>query len=72
MINQVEFEFPTQPQAYRFLNTARHLDAYKLKVKFGRSSYHVKVEYQLASTGFDNMLATLDDLAEKHEGKEVT
>lgn len=71
MFNSVEYVFLTQPQAYRFLNTASHLEAEQLSVKYGRDNYHVRVRYKIREDGFDDMLARLDDLASEMEGEEV-
>lgn len=71
MENQLEYEFPAEQQAYRFLNTVSHLEAEKLNVRFGRSGHHVLVKYRYASGEFDSMASTLDDLAREMEGQEV-
>lgn len=71
MNNSVEYKFPTQPQAYRFLNTVKHFDAEQLVAKYGQTNHHVKVSYRIKTAGFDATLGELDDLAEQMEGTEV-
>lgn len=71
MQNAIEYAFESQPQAYRFLNTAKHLQADNLKVKYGQSNLHVKVSYRIKTGGFDTMLAQLDELALEMGGSEV-
>ncbi|WDT84643.1 hypothetical protein [Alteromonas sp. 009811495] len=71
MENTVEFEFESEMSAYRFLNTAKHIDAEGLKVKFGRSDHHVSVKYRYILGQFDITLSTLDDLARELGGQEV-
>lgn len=71
MTNQLEYVFETEPDAYRFLNTVKHFDAEKLVVKYGRSSFHVKVEYSYKSGEFDSTSSELDDLAASMSGQEV-
>ena len=72
MISQIEYEFQTEPSAYRFLNTVSHWDIQGLGVKFGRSSYHVRISYRVQRQGFDNTLSELDDLASNENGTEVS
>lgn len=71
MRNSIEYVFPTQPLAYRFLNTVKHFDADELVVKYGQSNHHVKVAYRVKTEGFDSTLGELDDLATRMEGTEV-
>ena len=71
MQNAIEYVFDTQPQAYRFLNTAKHLQADNLKVKYGQSNFHVRVSYRIKTGEFDTMLAQLDDLASELGGREI-
>ncbi|GGF55926.1 hypothetical protein [Alteromonas lipolytica] len=71
MRNSVEYVFPSQPLAYRFLNTVRHFDAEQLVVKYGQTNLHVKVSYRIKTDGFDATLGELDDLARQMEGCEV-
>mgnify|MGYP004066732955 CR=1 FL=1 len=68
---QIEYEFQTEQYAYRFLNTAMHMEAEALKVKLGRSDHHVSVAYQYADHAFDSTAADLDDLARELGGEEV-
>ena len=68
---QIEYEFETEQKAYRFLNTAKHLSAQNLTVKFGRSDHHVKVAYEYADKQFDTTASELDDLARDLDGEEV-
>lgn len=70
MLNQVEYVFDTEPTAYRFLNTVSNWDAPGLRVKFGRSAFHVRVQYEVRTQEFDTMLSELDDLADKEGGSE--
>ena len=71
MKNVIEYQFPTQPQAYRFLNSAKHFDADALVVKYGQTNHHVKVSYKVKTEGFDSTLGELDELAAQMEGVEV-
>ncbi|WP_296044381.1 hypothetical protein [uncultured Alteromonas sp.] len=71
MKNSVEYQFPSQPLAYRFLNTVKHFDADQLVVRYGKSNHHVKVSYRIKTEGFDSTLGELDDLARQMEGSEV-
>ncbi|BFT30006.1 hypothetical protein D210916BOD24_11820 [Alteromonas sp. D210916BOD_24] len=71
MENTVEFQFPSEMTAYRFLNTVKHLDADGLKVKFGRNDHHVMVKYRYVVGEFDRTLSTLDDVARELGGEEV-
>lgn len=70
MRNTIEYAFETEPEAYRFLNAVSHFDAPNLVSKFGQSSFHVKVEYDLSPNTFDSTLSELDTLAERYGGKE--
>ncbi|RDV26138.1 hypothetical protein DXV75_08670 [Alteromonas aestuariivivens] len=72
MENQIEYQFPSEPQAYRFLNTVSHFDCEGLVVKYGQSSRHVKVKYRYAVGEFDGTLSKLDDLARELAGEEVS
>jgi hypothetical protein len=72
MINNIEYIFPNQPVAYRFLNTVSHWDIDGLRVKYGASNLHVKVTYRPKTQGFDDTLGKLDDLAGQMDGHEVS
>ena len=67
---EVEFVFPSQPAAYRFLNTAGHFDAESLSVKRGKTDHHVLIRYQYSANGFDDTASRLDDLAREMGGEE--
>ncbi len=69
---QLEFVFDTEPDAYRFLNTAKHFAAKDLIVKRGRSSQHVLIRYRYADGEFDDTAAKLDDLARDMGGEEFS
>ncbi|MDC8830881.1 hypothetical protein [Alteromonas gilva] len=71
MRNAIEYVFPNQPLAYRFLNTVKHFDAEKLVVKYGQTNHHVKVSYEIKTAGFDTTLGQLDDLADQMDGSEI-
>ena len=71
MDTRVEYQFDDEPTAYRFLNTVSGWGKSNLTVKYGRSSFHVTVRFQVAVNTFDTTLSDLDDLASKHNGKEV-
>ncbi|MCW8108633.1 hypothetical protein OPS25_09010 [Alteromonas ponticola] len=68
---QLQYKFPSEQLAYRFLNTVAHLDAEELKVKFGQTDHHVRVNYKYKQGQFDNVASQLDDLAARMEGEEV-
>ena len=68
---QVEYKFPTEPLAYRFLNTASYFEAEQLKVRRGKNARHVQVSYRYSQSGFDDTASRLDDLARDMEGEEV-
>ncbi len=67
----LQFEFPTEQLAYRFLNTVTHFDAEDLTVKFGKSDHHVRVSYRYREGQFDTIASQLDDLAARMDGTEV-
>ncbi len=67
----IEYRFDSEARAYRFLNTATHLDADGLRVRFGRTDHHVRIRYQPRSNGFDTTLAQLDDIARELGGEEA-
>lgn len=67
---QVEYIFPTEPEAYRFLNAAKHFDTKDLIVKRGRSAQHVLIGYRYAEGSFDDTATKLDDLARDMAGEE--
>lgn len=71
MKNQIEYAFKTEPDAYRFLNTVVNWALPDLSVKFGQSSFHVRIDYEVKQSGFDDTLSKLDDLAERERGIEV-
>lgn len=71
MRNTIEYKFPSQPLAYRFLNTVKHFDAEQLVVKYGQTNRHVKVSYRIETEGFDSTLGELDEVARQMEGEEV-
>ncbi|WP_018981884.1 hypothetical protein [Salinimonas chungwhensis] len=68
---QLEYEFETEQHAYRFLNTAVHMDADGLKVRLGQSDHHVRVTYQYTEGAFDSTASDLDDLAHQLGGEEL-
>ncbi|NMH58604.1 hypothetical protein [Alteromonas ponticola] len=68
---QLQFKFPSEQLAYRFLNTVAHYDAEELRVKFGQSGHHVRVDYRYREGEFDSLASQLDDLASQMEGEEV-
>ncbi len=70
MHTDVEYCFPSEAIAYRFLNTVRHFEVDALRVTLGRNDHHVKVAYRPASYGFDSTLSELDDLARELGGEE--
>lgn len=72
MENSIEYVFPSKTQAYRFLNTVKHVEAEGLKAKFGRSDRYVAVRYRYAIGEFDGTLSQLDDLARELNGEEAT
>nr|WP_269468652.1 hypothetical protein [Alteromonas sp. ASW11-130] len=67
----MQYKFPSEQLAYRFLNTVSHFDAEELTVKFGQSDHHVRVNYRYRQGTFDNLASQLDDLAANMEGEEV-
>ncbi|MBU3023043.1 hypothetical protein [Aestuariibacter sp. A3R04] len=67
---EVEFIFPSQPAAYRFLNTVGHLDVNNLAVKRGKTDHHVLIGYQYTTGDFDETASKLDDLAREMGGEE--
>ncbi len=71
MENQIEYKFPNEQLAYRFLNTVRNRDLDGGRVGLGKSNRHVKVSYRLSVGQFDTTLSELDDLARGLEGQEV-
>lgn len=72
MDNNIEFAFPSERLAYRFLNTVRHFEAEALKVRYGRNNHHVAVSYRYKVGEFDATLSQLDDLARELQGEEVS
>lgn len=70
MQTDIEYAFPSEAVAYRFLNTVRHFDAEALRVTLGRNDHHVKVAYRPARDDFDATLSELDDLARELGGEE--
>jgi len=72
MNNQVEYCFDDEPTAYRFLNTVSGWGRNGVSVKYGRSSFHVKISYEVKVGAFDSTLSDLDDLAAMHQGQEVS
>ncbi len=72
MENSIEYVFPSESLAYRFLNTVKHLDAEGLKVKYGRSNRCVFVRYRYALSEFDATLSRLDDVARELDGEEAS
>lgn len=67
---QIEYVFPSEPVAYRFLNTVKYFEAEDIRVKRGRSASHVIIRYRYADSGFDDTAARLDDLAREMSGEE--
>lgn len=72
MLSQVEYRFSDEPTAYRFLNTVSGWGRDSVRVKYGRSSLHVKIAYEIKTGQFDSILSDLDDLAAYHNGSEVS
>ncbi|MFC3093578.1 hypothetical protein DRW07_05080 [Alteromonas sediminis] len=72
MNSQVEYSFDDEPTAYRFLNTVNGWGREGIRVKYGRSSLHVKINYEIQTGQFDSLLSELDDLAGSHNGCEVS
>ena len=70
MQTDIEYMFPSEAVAYKFLNTVRHFDVDALRVRLGRSDHHVSVAYRPLSGGFDSTLSDLDDLARDLGGEE--
>lgn len=71
MENSIEYVFPSENLAYRFLNSVKHFDADGLKVKYGRSDRYVFVRYRYVMGEFDATLSHLDDLARELDGNEA-
>lgn len=67
---QIEYVFPSEPVAYRFLNTVKHINAENLSVKRGKTAHHVAISYRYAEGDFDDTASKLDDLARDMEGEE--
>lgn len=70
MKTDIEYVFPSEAVAYKFLNTVRHVDIDALRVRLGRSDHHVSVAYRPVTDGFDSTLSALDDIARELGGEE--
>ncbi|GGW77075.1 hypothetical protein [Alteromonas halophila] len=71
MHTDIEYGFPSEAIAYKFLNTVRHFDAEALRVRLGRNDHHVSIAYRPVTDGFDPTLSELDDLARELGGEEA-
>ena len=71
MINQINYQFLTPPNANRFLNELKHWSKGQVTAKLFKSSNSVAVSYEIDSGGFDYTIAHLDDLAQQHGGEEI-
>ncbi|MDM7860617.1 hypothetical protein QTP81_08415 [Alteromonas sp. ASW11-36] len=69
LYEEVEFNFDSEPQAYRFLNSVKNWHQRDLKAEYGRDSASVKVTYLPAANAFDDTVSRLDDLATELGGK---
>lgn len=71
MENQVEYIFPSEQIAYRFMNTVRNWDLDGGRVRLGKNDHRVAVGYRYSLGEFDTTAAKLDDLAASMDGQEA-
>ena len=69
MFTEIEYQFDSEPFAYRFLNSVKSWHQIDLKAEYGKDSSAVRVTYKMDRNGFDDTLSRLDDLALKYGGK---
>ncbi|WP_416307948.1 hypothetical protein [Neptunicella sp. SCSIO 80796] len=72
METQIAFAFDSAQVANRFLNALKSSGIDNLKAKLFRGSEKVIVSYCYEDKGFDQTAATLDDLASRYDGCEIS
>ena len=68
---QIAYQFDSEQDAYRFLNSLKHWPVAEVDARFYRGADSVKVSYEYAAGGFDATSSELDDLAARHNGREI-
>ncbi|MBH0040674.1 hypothetical protein [Pseudoalteromonas sp. SWN166] len=71
MKTEIRYRFESSQAANRFLHELKNWPVNDVKTRLFNGGDSVKVTYEYDESGFDYTLAELDDLAEKHGGKEV-
>ena len=71
MKSEIRYRFQSGQIANRFLNELRHWPIANVKTTLLNGGFDVKVSYYFDSAEFDYTCAELDDLAARHEGKEI-
>ena len=71
MKTEIRYRFEYSQVANRFLHELKDWPVNDVKTRLFNGGDSVKVTYEYDESGFDYTSAELDDLAEKHGGKEV-
>ena len=71
MKTEIRYCFESSQLANRFLHELKDWPVNNVKTRLFNGGDSVKVTYEYDESGFDYTSAELDDLAEKHGGKEV-
>ncbi|WP_166421907.1 hypothetical protein [Pseudoalteromonas sp. Z1A8] len=71
MKTEIRYRFESSQVANRFLHELKNWPVNDVKTRLFNGGDSVKVTYEYDESGFDYTSAELDDLAEKHGGKEV-
>ncbi|MBH0055852.1 hypothetical protein I6F65_02660 [Pseudoalteromonas sp. SWXJZ94C] len=71
MKTEISYRFESSQVANRFLHELKDWSVNDVKTRLFNGGDSVKVMYEHDESGFDYTITELDDLAEKHSGKEV-
>ncbi|AQQ01885.1 hypothetical protein B0W48_20150 [Pseudoalteromonas aliena] len=71
MKTEISYRFESSQIANRFVHVLKNWSVNEVKTRLFNGGDSVKVTYKSDEGGFDYTSAELDDLAEKHGGKEV-
>ncbi|ALQ07504.1 MULTISPECIES: hypothetical protein [Pseudoalteromonas] len=71
MKTEISYRFESSQVANRFSHELKNWSVNDVKTRLFNGGDSVKVSYEYDENGFDYTIAELDDLAERHAGKEI-
>ena len=71
MKTEISYRFDSSQTANRFVHKLKNWPVNNVKTRLFNGGDSVNVIYEYDESGFDYTIAELDDLADRHAGKEI-